>query len=51
MLSGDDCLAVYQRLALPFGDAETVRFLLLGLSVKAVPMRGLRALAASHLPH
>lgn len=35
----------YQRLALPFGDSETVRFLLLGISIHATTIRGLRALA------
>lgn len=38
----------YQRLALPFGDCGSVRFLLLGMSIDAASMRGLRVLTASH---
>ena len=30
----------YQRLALPFGDCVTVRFLLLGISIEAASIRG-----------
>jgi hypothetical protein len=47
-VSHGDGATVYHRLALPFGDSEVVRFLLLGISVVAAPTRGLRALTASH---
>jgi hypothetical protein len=33
----------YERLALPFGDREKVRFLLLGISIQAAPARDVRA--------
>jgi hypothetical protein len=38
---------VYHRLALPFVDSDVARFLLLGISVEAAQIRGLRALMAA----
>jgi hypothetical protein len=37
-----DFTVVYERLALPFGDREKVRFLLLGISIEAAPARSPR---------